>query len=63
MPNASVIVGDELGSCTQEVRAYSCLHPNGSGRKVILVDTPGFDDTDRTDYDILRDIAQWLKIT
>lgn len=63
MPSAAVVVSHELESCTQEVRAFGCLHPNGSGRKIVLIDTPGFDDTDRTDYDILRSITQWLKVT
>lgn len=30
-------------------------------RKVYLIDTPGFDDTNRTDTDILREIATWLQ--
>lgn len=63
MPNSDVVIGHELDSCTQEVRAFSCLHPNGSGQKVVLVDTPGFNDTERTDYDILQNIALWLKAT
>jgi len=28
-----------------------------------LIDTPGFDDTERTDVDILENIAEWLKAT
>lgn len=30
------------------------------GRKVILVDTPGFDDTEKSDADILKLIADFL---
>ena len=30
------------------------------GRRVVLVDTPGFDDTDLSDTEILRRIAVWL---
>jgi hypothetical protein len=63
MPNASINVGDGSESCTQGICAYGCLHPNGSGRKVILIDTPGFGDTERTDHDTLQNIAQWLKTT
>ncbi|KAJ3562352.1 hypothetical protein NP233_g9632 [Leucocoprinus birnbaumii] len=33
------------------------------GRSVVLVDTPGFDDTTRTDYEILALINEWLKKT
>lgn len=56
-------VGDDYESCTQQVRAYGCIHPDGSGRKVIIVDTPGFDDTYRFDFDVLRDLAKWLAKT
>ena len=55
--------GHDLWSCTQEVRAFGCLHPNGSGRKVVIVDTPGFEDSEGMDYQILQAIAQWLKET
>ncbi|KAF9004220.1 kinase-like domain-containing protein [Cyathus striatus] len=57
------IVGRSMDSCTQDVRAYGCLHPDGSGRKVIMVDTPGFDDSERTDYEVLKDIVNWLADT
>jgi nitrogenase molybdenum-iron protein alpha/beta subunit len=57
------VVGDDLKSCTQEVRAFGCLHPNGSGRKVVIVDTPGFDDSEGMDYEILKAIARWLEET
>lgn len=56
-------VGDDYESCTQQVRAYGCIHPDGSGRNVIIVDTPGFDDTYRFDIDVLRDLAKWLEKT
>ena len=63
MRHPVAIVGDNLVSCTQEVRAFGCSHPDRSGRKVVLVDTPGFDDTERSDYDILNVIALWLEQT
>jgi GTPase Era involved in 16S rRNA processing len=56
-------IGHDLGSCTQDVRAISYPHPNGCGRNVVFVDTPGFDDSERTDYDVLNAIAEWLKQT
>src|SRR4051812_36256118 len=31
------------------------------GTLVYLVDTPGFDDSDRSDVDVLRELATWLK--
>ncbi|KAG6851167.1 hypothetical protein H0H93_015177 [Arthromyces matolae] len=59
----SVIVGDDLASCTQEVQAINCRHPDGSGRNIIFVDTPGFDDTEKSDFQILEQIASWMKAT
>jgi predicted GTPase len=34
-------------------------HPN-TGESVIFVDTPGFDDSEKTDLAILTMIAEWL---
>ncbi|KAH8596539.1 P-loop containing nucleoside triphosphate hydrolase protein [Bisporella sp. PMI_857] len=44
---------------TQEVRVHKCSHFSPFGT-VYLVDTPGFDDTNRKDTDILKEIACWL---
>ncbi|KAH7925413.1 kinase-like protein [Leucogyrophana mollusca] len=60
---ACAIVGHDLESCTQKVVAFTCPHPDGSNRNIVFVDTPGFDDSKRTDYDILRDISKWLEQT
>ncbi|KAL4886534.1 hypothetical protein BJY04DRAFT_213296 [Aspergillus karnatakaensis] len=51
-----------LESCTQEVRVHRCNYflPYAN---VYLVDTPGFDDTNRKDTDILKEIATWLTQT
>ena len=46
-----------LGSATQNVTPYPISY---QGLRVVLVDTPGFDDTLRPDMDILRRIADWL---
>ncbi|RDB28781.1 Serine/threonine-protein kinase HT1 [Hypsizygus marmoreus] len=59
----SVVVGDDLESCTQDIRAIPYPHPDGSGRNIVFVDTPGFDDSERTDYEILTRISDWLKQT
>ncbi|KAH7129192.1 P-loop containing nucleoside triphosphate hydrolase protein [Dactylonectria macrodidyma] len=48
-----------LESCTQEVQVHICKHFNPHAN-VYLVDTPGFDDTNRKDADILKEIASWL---
>ncbi|CAL1717188.1 unnamed protein product [Somion occarium] len=57
----SLIVGDGLKSCTSEV-AYSNEFVL-DGRRIILVDTPGFDDTTVSDTDILKLIALHLQTT
>jgi hypothetical protein len=33
------------------------------GLRVHLIDTPGFDDTERKDSEVLRDVAGWLVVT
>lgn len=43
---------------TQDVAVFLCKL--SSGVNVYLVDTPGFDDTDRSDTQILKEIASWL---
>ena len=54
-------VGDGLRSCTSEV-AYSHEFQL-FGRRIILIDTPGFDDTTKSDTDILKLIALHLSTT
>ncbi|KXX82681.1 Reticulocyte-binding protein 2 a [Madurella mycetomatis] len=44
-------------SGTQDVTAYTFQH---NGKTIHLIDTPGFDDTYRTDSDVLRDLAYYL---
>ena len=55
-------VGHGLKSCTKEIRAVRYPHPDGE-RNIVLVDTPGFDDTFVSDAEILRKIAEWLRTT
>jgi hypothetical protein len=43
---------------TQKLTLYKFEH---EGYDVTLIDTPGFNDTFRTDADILKEIAQWLE--
>jgi hypothetical protein len=57
------IVGHGQASCTKFVDFYHCLHRDGSGRKVVFVDTPGFDDTHMKDSEILVAISGWLTAT
>ncbi|KAI6040115.1 hypothetical protein EDC04DRAFT_1566727 [Pisolithus marmoratus] len=52
----------DLMSYTKEVRPFRYPHSDGI-RNIVLVDTPGFDDTFMTDAQILRQIAHWLNAT
>ncbi|KAF5670342.1 P-loop containing protein [Fusarium circinatum] len=36
---------------------------NSNGQNIILVDTPGFNDTYKSDTEILLDLAKWLEVT
>ncbi|KAH9944735.1 P-loop containing nucleoside triphosphate hydrolase protein [Amylocystis lapponica] len=51
-------VSDGLRSCTASVQASNAFQ--FEGHTVTLLDTPGFDDTTRTDTDILKTIAEYL---
>ncbi|KAJ3513210.1 hypothetical protein NLJ89_g3074 [Agrocybe chaxingu] len=55
--------GERLQSVTQEVRSVRLPHPVTKSKTLVLVDTPGFDDTARSDMEILETIATWLKKT
>jgi len=50
-----------LESCTNEVQ--TSLPFKVGGQQVVLIDTPGFDDTTLTDTDVLRIIAAYLVTT
>ncbi|KAF3808313.1 hypothetical protein GCG54_00006934 [Colletotrichum gloeosporioides] len=49
--------GHTLESCTQEIETVDFKL---DGHDVTLVDTPGFDDSERSDTEILELIANWL---
>jgi predicted GTPase len=50
-----------LESCTTEVQLADEFVLDG--RRVVLIDTPGFDDTTKRDTDILKTIATFLATT
>jgi hypothetical protein len=57
-------VGHDLKSCTNNLR-HTVIQkipgrPGFRDRRIIIVDTPGFDDTYAEDSEILRRIAVWL---
>ena len=45
---------------TQNISAHRVLVDN---RRVVLLDTPGFDDTYKSDAEVLKGIANWLAIS
>ena len=57
--NLPIAAGVE--SCTIEVQFAEEFTLDG--RKVVLIDTPGFDDTSKSDTDILKMIAFFLAAT
>jgi predicted GTPase len=56
--HSALKIGHGLRSCTSEVHFSDPFMVNG--RKVVLFDTPGFDDTNRSDTEILTEIAVFL---
>lgn len=53
-------IGESLQSCTIRVQTAECTI---RGEHVKLIDTPGFDDTHRSQSAILKDIADFLEQT
>ncbi|KAL4068434.1 hypothetical protein V8B97DRAFT_822100 [Scleroderma yunnanense] len=53
-------VGHMLTSCTSEIRTTKC---KVMGANMVLVDTPGFDHTNKSDLETLCLISKWLKET
>ncbi|KIK14127.1 hypothetical protein PISMIDRAFT_17525 [Pisolithus microcarpus 441] len=53
-------VGHALVSHTSEIKATKCTIGRSN---VVLVDTPGFDDTHKSDLQILESISDWLNKT
>jgi predicted GTPase len=53
--------GHNLEPSTSAVEA---VHIRGrANSRLVVVDTPGFDDTHKSDYEILQLIAEWLANT
>ena len=55
--------GNSLASVTSNIEATRLSFPSDPKKKIVLVDTPGFDDTTRSDMEILSMISHWLKTT
>ncbi|KAI8265966.1 hypothetical protein K4K58_010562 [Colletotrichum sp. SAR11_239] len=58
LTKSTVPIGSKLQSCTREVTVYRYQYDNSTN--VYLVDTPGFDDTNLSDSDVLKEIATWM---
>ncbi|KAH6884305.1 hypothetical protein BKA70DRAFT_1339604 [Coprinopsis sp. MPI-PUGE-AT-0042] len=65
--NGAAAVGHQLQSCTRDVTWYLAAvpptlaqNPRLEHRRLIMVDTPGFDDTFSDDSEILKRISVWL---
>jgi predicted GTPase len=52
-------IGHQLVSQTSDIRAIEVLHPV-TGEPVVFVDTPGFDDTCKSDTEVMEMITDWL---
>jgi predicted GTPase len=57
--DSNLRVGEGLRSCTNIVQ--TAIPFELGGRSITLIDTPGFDDTTRSDTDILKMIAEFLQ--
>ena len=53
--------GSRLESCMTEVRAVRLFNHPVYGDRLVLVDTPGFDDVYKSDPEILQIISDWLQ--
>lgn len=58
---SNLLVGEDLGSCTASVQVTNEFTLDR--QQVVLIDTPGFDDTTKSDTDILKLIAAFLATT
>ena len=57
------VVGHTLESCTSEISIVKLSVPELVDGDIVFIDTPGFDDTHKSDADILKMVADWLKST
>ncbi|KAF6749490.1 hypothetical protein DFP72DRAFT_912751 [Ephemerocybe angulata] len=60
-----VEIDDSLSPCTRDLQSVaidglSSDNPTLKGRRLLIVDTPGFCDESSTDYNILTGIVDWL---
>jgi len=58
-------VGDpgSMSTCTTQIE-YAIVDPlsrRNRGYRMVIVDTPGFDDSSKSDSEVLKEIASWLQ--
>ncbi|KAJ6129477.1 P-loop containing nucleoside triphosphate hydrolase protein [Penicillium capsulatum] len=53
-----VKIGHDLNACTSVVDVYA--YDELPDRTIYLIDTPGFDDTSKSDPEVLSEIAAWM---
>ncbi|PPQ78241.1 hypothetical protein CVT24_006502 [Panaeolus cyanescens] len=56
-------IGHSLESCTSEISIVTLTIPEVTDMRVVVVDTPGFDDTHKSDLEIFKYISEWLNKT
>ncbi|KDR82128.1 hypothetical protein GALMADRAFT_135492 [Galerina marginata CBS 339.88] len=65
LKNESMVVGHKLGSCTTDICVANVKLPTRykslQNFKLTIVDTPGFNDTHKSDREIMERIADWLE--
>ena len=55
-------IDHDLDLCTHKVQTLRCRHPfEPDGNAIVLVDTPGFEQDHKADFEVLQVIADWLK--
>ncbi|KAE8417126.1 P-loop containing nucleoside triphosphate hydrolase protein [Aspergillus pseudocaelatus] len=59
LTDSDLTVGHGLSSCTKNIDVVETII---NGQKVHLIDTPGFDDTDLSDTEILKTIAADVRV-
>ncbi|KAF1844827.1 uncharacterized protein K460DRAFT_310767 [Cucurbitaria berberidis CBS 394.84] len=58
--SSEIQIGHDLESCTSDITGYTFYF---NGYNINLVDTPGFNDTHKSETEVLQDIATWLRET
>ena len=61
--NSNIAIGHGLESCTSAINTVRLSFPEQIASDIVFVDTPGFDHTNKTETDILKMVADWLKTT